>query len=71
MQILFENKNCSSPKVSIILLDWSCRESFHSIDYLNKQTISREQYEIIWIEYYSRIPESLKSKKPLLDKWIV
>ena len=71
MQILFENKNCSSPKVSIILLDWSCRESFHSIDYLNKQTVSREQYEIIWIEYYGRIPESLKSKKPLLDKWIV
>ena len=80
MQILFENKNCLTPKVSIILLDWSCRESFHSIDYLNKQTIPREQYEIIWIEYYGRIPEDLKSKvkksngsseKPLLDKWIV
>lgn len=71
MQILFENKNCSAPRVSIVLLDWSCRESFHSIDYLNKQTVSRKQYEIIWIEYYSRIPESLKSKKLLLDKWIV
>ena len=79
MQILFENKNCLTPKISIILLDWSCRESFHSIDYLNKQTIPREQYEIIWIEYYGRIPEDLKSKveksnspvaKPLLDKWI-
>ena len=68
------------PKVSIILLDWSCRESFHILYYLNKQTVPREQYEIIWIEYYSRrsteIERGLKEceelgKPYILDKWIV
>jgi len=81
MRIIFENENCLTPKVSIILLDWSCRESFHSVDYLNKQTVAREQYELIWIEYYGSVPGGLESKikkadassgsKPLLDKWIV
>lgn len=41
-------------QVSFVLLDWSCRESFHTIDYLNEQTIGRDRYEIIWIEYYHR-----------------
>jgi len=67
-------------KLSIILLDWSCRESFHSLDYLNNQTIPREQYEIIWIEYYSRAAEGIKEriekaaaagKEPPVDRWIV
>ena len=62
MNIIFDNKNDISPKVSIILLDWSCRESFHSLDYLNNQTISREQYEIIWIEYYSRRSPEIELK---------
>ena len=41
-------------RVSIILCDWSCRESFHALDYLNEQTAPRNSYEIIWIEYYGR-----------------
>ena len=80
MEILFHNKNCVSPQVSIILLDWSCRESFHSLDYLNNQTVPREQYEIIWIEYYSRRPSEIENKlkeckmhgnHPVIDRWIV
>ncbi len=80
MNIIFDNKNHISPKVSIVLLDWSCRESFHSLDYLNNQTISREQYEIIWIEYYGRcfpeIETGLKEcerlgKRPIIDRWIM
>ncbi len=80
MTIIFDNKNHISPKVSIILLDWSCRESLHSLDYLNNQTISRNQYEIIWIEYYSRRPSEIENKlkeckmhgnHPVIDRWIV
>ncbi|MBI5449095.1 hypothetical protein HY948_02145, partial [Candidatus Gottesmanbacteria bacterium] len=80
MKLLFENKLSTKPLVSIILLDWSCRESFHSLYYFNNQTVPREQYEIIWIEYYSnRSPEIEKglseckqSGKPsIVDKWIV
>jgi hypothetical protein len=80
MNLLFEYKNKTIPKVSIILLDWSCRESFHSLDYLNNQTIPREQYEIIWIEYYSRRPAEIEERltvqaneggHPAIDRWIV
>lgn len=56
MEILFKNEISKQPSVSIILLDWSVRESYHILYYLNNQTIPREQYEIIWIEYYDKRP---------------
>lgn len=80
MQILFNNPSQSKPLVSFILLDWSCRESFHVFKYLNEQTVPREQYEIIWIEYFGRkvleIEAGLKeyeklNRPPMLDQWIV
>jgi glycosyl transferase family 2 len=66
-------------KVSVILLDWGVRESFHSLKYLNWQSVDREQYELIWIEFYERRPKALheavaeaeKAGKPLVDKLIV
>ena len=76
----FENKYLALPKLSIILLDWSCRESFHGLDYFNKQNISRDAYEVVWIEYYQRqanqIREKLKEYEAkdnpaVIDKWIV
>jgi len=45
--------------VSIILCDWSCRESFHALDYLREQTLPRETYEILWIEFYNRKAEGI------------
>lgn len=80
MKLLFENSLSSEPLVSIILLDWNCRESFHIFKYLQNQTVPREQYEIIWIEYYNRRPEEIETmlkegeetaKPPIMDKWIV
>ncbi len=80
MEILFESGLTEKPKVSFILLDWSCRESFHMLHYLSQQNVPRDNYEIIWIEYYNRrSPEIRKlledcasqSKPPPLDQWIV
>jgi len=80
MPIVFDHKNSVAPKVSIILLDWSCRESFHMLDYLNNQTMPRDQYEINWIEYYNKRPSAIKNKireceragqLPILDRWLV
>jgi len=80
MEVLFEYNTVVPSKVSIILLDWSCRESIHTLHYLNNQTVQREKYEIIWIEYYNRqskeIEEEVKEyrgsgKFPFVDKWIV
>lgn len=80
MELLFERKFRKKPKVSFVLLDWSCRESFHIFHYLNQQNVPRDNYEIIWIEYYNRrSPEIRKeleecarqSIPPMLDQWIV
>jgi hypothetical protein len=80
VEIVFDNSDMVSPKLSIILLDWSCRESFHVLDYLADQTIPREQYELIWIEYYDRrasdIDQKLKecalaAKPPPVDRWVM
>ena len=79
METVFRNE-IKKPLVSLILLDWSCRESFHSLRYLNQQTVARDTYEILWIEYYSRkapqiaaeIKECEKKHKPsLIDRWVV
>lgn len=49
------------PKVSVILLDWSCRERFDTLNWLLEQDVSKQTYELIWVELYDRvIPEVLK-----------
>ena len=65
-------------RVSVILLDWGVRESFHSLYYLNQQTVSRDSYDLIWIEFYDREPRELReahekygSDGGAIDKWIV
>lgn len=58
---LHKNKSPEKPKLSIILLDWSCRERFTALDWLNKQDIAKCEYELIWVELFSRvIPEVIE-----------
>ena len=80
IKIQFESNLPKKPLVSLVLLDWSCRESLHMLDYLAEQTIDREKYEIIWIEYYTKVSPELKEKiakyekegkAPPIDKWII
>lgn len=56
--------NCAGPrpKVSIILLDWGCRERFHTLDWLAAQTVARDQYELIWVELYERVAPEVMQK---------
>ena len=79
METVFRSE-IKKPLVSLILLDWSCRESFHSLRYLNQQTVTRDSYEIFWIEYYSRKSPQIateikeceeKRKPPVIDQWII
>src|SRR5262249_18537743 len=63
-------------KVSVVLIDWGVRESFHSLEYLNKQTVPRDDFELIWVEFYSRKPEPIARMvatpgRPMLDQWLV
>jgi len=80
MDILFEHQRSTRPFVSIVLIDWSCRESFHILEYLANQTVERDKYEIIWIEYYDKRAREIDlaigkcrvlDQVPPLDKWIV
>lgn len=48
-------RSASRPEVSIILLDWSCRERYHTVDWLTRQDVSRDTYEIVWVELYDRV----------------
>ena len=52
----------ASPKVSVILLDWSWRDNFQEIDSLSEQNVPREQYEIIWVELYNRVMPEVMEK---------
>ena len=73
------NHHRPAAKISVILLDWSVRESFHSLHYLNQQTVDRSRYELIWIEFYDRQPQKLLDAvkraecegRPIIDKFVV
>ncbi|MGE5191172.1 MAG: hypothetical protein ACM3U2_01640 [Deltaproteobacteria bacterium] len=66
-------------RVSVILLDWNVRESFHSLRYLNRQTVDRSRYELIWIQFYDKQPPALleavrageEAGRPIVDKLVV
>ena len=79
VQILHRREFQTPPRVSFVLLDWSCRESLHTLDYLAEQDVPRDCYEILWIEYFSRrdpelqrrIDEGRRDGEPdLVDAWI-
>jgi hypothetical protein len=48
-------------RISVIMVDGMFRESFHSIRFLAEQTLSAEQYEVIWVEYFGRLDPTLKT----------
>ncbi len=61
-EIVHKNAGPTSPRLSFILLDWECRERFTTLDWLNKQDIPREQYELIWVELYDRVMDEVMEK---------
>jgi glycosyltransferase involved in cell wall biosynthesis len=61
-----QNSRAAVPKVSVILLDWSVRQSFHTLDWLSSQNIQREEYEIIWVELYNRVVPDVMEKADIV-----
>ena len=59
------------PRISLILLDWGVRESFHLLHYLKQQTVPRDAFEVILIEYYSGISEPLRQFESEVDLWVL
>jgi len=60
-----------APKVSLILLDWSVRESFHLLHYLSKQEVDRDLFEVIIVEYYSRVSDAIRNFEDQVDSWLL
>lgn len=57
------------PKVSLILLDWSVRESFHLLHYLSLQDVDRDLFEVIVVEFYSRVSNAIEAHADQVDTW--
>jgi len=60
-----------SPAISIVLLDWQVRESFHLFHYLARQTLPRDRFEVILVEYYSHVADGLRPHEDQLDTWLL
>jgi hypothetical protein len=55
------NTRRTIPKLSILLLDWSCRERFDPLQWLAQQDVPRQDYELIWVELFDRVvPEVME-----------
>lgn len=70
MKLLKENVH-QYPKISLILLDWSVRESFHLLHYLSKQDVQRDLFEVVIIEYYSRVSDAIQKFEDQVDTWML
>lgn len=57
------------PKISLILLDWEVRESFHLCDYLSKQNVPRDDFEVILVEYYHQVSPAAQKFEDQIDTW--
>lgn len=60
--IVHKNTSPSSPRLSIVLLDWGCRERFTTLDWLSQQDVPKDQYELIWVEVYDRVIDEVMEK---------
>lgn len=60
-----------SPRLSLILLDWGVRESFHLLHYLKTQTVPRDSFEVIVVEYYDHVSEAVRKFESEVDTWVL
>jgi hypothetical protein len=66
-----KTSNRSNPRLSLVFLDWSVRESFHILHYLREQTAPRDSFEVILVEYYDRVAQQLRQFDDQLDTWVL
>src|SRR5271165_7111733 len=71
MRVIKRRSDKAKPRLSMVLLDWSVRESFHLIHYLRQQTAGRDSFEVIVIEYYDRVSNEVRKFGEAVDTWVV
>ena len=60
----------AAPRMSIVLIDWSVRESFHILHYLARQMVARDLFEVIVVEYYDRRSDAVAAHEDQVDTWV-
>ncbi len=53
--------------ISIITWDAAFRESYHTVDFFNCQTLDKNQFEFIWADFYSTISPELNEKVQAME----
>jgi hypothetical protein len=61
----------SHPRVSLCLVDWGVRESFHLLHYLKNQTVPRDTFEVVLVEYYGVVSPAAKRFESEIDTWVL
>lgn len=51
-----------APRISVIMVDGSFRESFHAVDFFCTQTLPTDDFELLWVEYYDKVQPQLAEK---------
>lgn len=49
-------------KISVIMVDGGFRENTYGAEYFSKQDFPENDFEIFWIEFYSKVPESVRAQ---------
>jgi len=68
---LLKRKIRNKARLSIILVDWGVRESFHILQYLSRQTVDRELFEVIVVEFYAHVSPAVGRFVEVVDSWIL
>jgi hypothetical protein len=50
-------------KISVIMVDGQFRENTFGAEYFSRQDLPNDTYEVIWVEFYSTVPQSVRSQK--------
>jgi Glycosyl transferase family 2 len=54
--------NTTRLKISVIMVDGSFRERYDSIDFMARQDLAPQDYELIWVEYYDTTSPDLQRR---------
>lgn len=60
--VMAPKKLIKKPRISVVMVDGSFRESFHSVDFFGNQTFPKDEYELLWVEYYDKVNPYLAEK---------
>jgi len=52
----------ADPKISVVMVDGSFRQKFHTIDFFARQSLPADDYEVLWVEYYDKLQAELSEK---------